>query len=149
MPVAEFLSPEWMGIYQAIVRDAAAGEDLSGVEFGMFELFKRVPARLQRGRGPDIGFGFRIADGRLEFPDRPWEGVTFALTADFEAIAPWADLSAEQTRAAGVMERLARAGKLRFSGDLAAAPGFFHRLNLHDRLAEITAPWVDTPYWEA
>jgi hypothetical protein len=148
MAVVEILSPEWMKLYQAIIREGAAGEDLSGSAFGMYELFKNVPARLQHGRGPDIMFGFRITDGQLEFPDQPWEDATFKLIADFESIAPWADLPAEQTRAVGVMERLAKAGKLRFSGNLAAAPKFFHKLNLHDRLGEITAPYVSAPYWE-
>jgi hypothetical protein len=43
---------------------------------------------------------------------------------------------------------LAKAGKLRFSGNFAEAPAFFHRLNLHDRLAEITAPYIAAPTWD-
>jgi hypothetical protein len=144
----EILSPEWMALYQAIIREGAAGEDLSDSEFSMYEVFKNVPERLRHGRGPDILFGFRISNGELEFPDRPWEDATFTLIADFESIAPWANLPAEQTKAVGVMERLAKAGKLRFSGSLAAAPKFFQKLNLHDRLAEITAPYVSPAYWE-
>jgi hypothetical protein len=149
MTAVELLSPEWMGLYQTIVRSGAAGEDLSGSNFSMYELFKDVPPRLQHGRGPDILFGFRLSDGQLEFPGQPWDDPSFKLVADFESIAPWANLSAEQTRAVGVMERLMKAGKLRFSGNLAAAPAFFHKLNLHDRLAEITAPYESPAAWEA
>jgi hypothetical protein len=47
------------------------------------------------------------------------------------------------------MERLISAGKMRFSGDFSGAPPFWASLNLHDRLAEITAPHVAAPYWEA
>jgi hypothetical protein len=135
-----------MAAYQTVVRNAAAEEDLSGVEFGMSEILKNVPAHLRRGGGADAHIGFRISGGRLEFPNEPWN-ATFILIADFESIAPWLNLSAEQTRAAGVMERLHAAGKLRFSGNLAAGPKFV--LTLHDRLAEITAPYVSSPYWEA
>ena len=148
MSGSEFLSPEWMERYRVIIRDAAAGHDLTGVGFSMYELMKAVPERLRYGRGPDILFGFRIIDGQVEFPDQPWDGASFVLVADFEAIAPWANLSTELTKAAGVMERLHQAGKLRFSGGFAEAPAFFQTLNLHDRLAEITAPWVSPPSWE-
>ena len=145
MTVHEILSPEWMAAYQAIVREVAAEEDLSGVEFSMCEILKKVPSRIRRGGGADAHIGFRISGGRLEFPDEPWS-ATFNLIADFESIAPWLNLSAEQTRAAGIMERLHAAGKLRFSGNLAAGPKFV--LTLHDRLAEITAPYVSSPCWE-
>jgi hypothetical protein len=149
MIAADFLSPEWLELYRAIIRGGATGDDLSGVDFGMYELFKNVPPHVQNGRGTDILFGFRIVDGLLEFPDQPWDDAAFKLVADFEAIAPWANLSTELTKASGLFERLIAAGKLRFSGGLSAAPRFLQELNLHDRLAEITAPYTAAPDWEA
>jgi hypothetical protein len=147
MAALEFLTPQWLQAYESTVRDAAVGEDLSGVEFSMCEILKNAPPHLRRGRGADAHIGFRLANGRFEFPNEPWDDANFTLIADFESIAPWLNLPAEQTKAAGIMERLHAAGKLRFAGKLTDAPRFV--LTLHDRLAEITAPYVGTPYWEA
>ncbi|MDT9598723.1 hypothetical protein [Sphingosinicella rhizophila] len=141
-------SPEWLEAYRTIIRNAAAGQDLSTSAFGMHETLKNVPAHLRQGGDADLLFGFRIVDGQLQFPDRAWEDADFKLVADFESIAPWGDLPTKETRELGVFERLAKAGKLRFSGSLSGAPEWLHKLNLHDRLAEITAPYEASPSWD-
>ena len=148
MTAIEFLSPEWVELYKTIVRDGTADEDLSGIEFGVYELFRNVPMPLQRGRGPNICYGFRVSGGRLEFRDRPWDDATIKIVADFESVAPWVSLPLEQSGAIGVNERLEKAGKLRISGKLTDRPKFMEKLKLHDRLAEITAPYVSSPNWE-
>lgn len=149
MPLVEFLSPEWIAIYQANIREGTAGEDLSGVEFGMYELFKNVPTRLQHGGAADILFGYRISGGRLEFPDRPWDSATVKVVADFDSVAPWVDLPTEQSNAVGVLSRLAKAGKLQIFGDPAETPAFIQKLKIHDRMVGVTAPYVRSPFWGA
>jgi len=148
MSGVEFLSPEWIRTYQAILRDGTAGEDFAGIEFGLYELFKNVPLHLQHGRGADIFYGYRISRGRLEFPDQPWADATIRVVADFESVAPWVNLPKEQSQAAGVLARLERAGKLRIAGNPADTPMIIQKLKLHDQLAGITAPYVGSPYWE-
>ncbi len=148
MSQVEFLSPGWLALFRAYVAEGLDGLDLSGIEFGLYELYKNAPEHLRQGGRSEIFFGFRISGGRVEFPDTPWEGATIKITADYAAMAPWVTLPLEQSRAIGVGERLAKAGALWVEGDLRSRPEIMRRLNLHDRMALVTKPYETPPYWE-
>src|SRR5262245_57501874 len=118
MEMVEFLCPDWVALFRSIIEKGLAQENLEGIRFSMYEVYKNVPPHLRRDGSADICFGFVVADGRVSFLDKPPKEATIAVTADYEGMAPWVSLPLSQSRAAGVMDRLHAAGKIRIKGNL-------------------------------
>jgi hypothetical protein len=139
----EFASREWVIALRRIIEESVTDDDLAGVEFSMSEEFTDPPARLVREGSSSIGWQLRVRDGKAEVIDGPASDVDIHIVADYAFIVPEArrivgDQSPEDR--AAHMATLLSSGKFRIEGSgLGNAPAFLERINLHDKLAVITA----------
>ncbi|WP_374575588.1 hypothetical protein [Phenylobacterium sp.] len=138
----QFASPEWVALLRVTLRElhAQARPFLGGVDFSIREEFTQVPPD-----GSTCVWAARILPDRIEF----LEGAVradYEVVGDYEAVLPGAKLiyegvtDAELAAQAAHRKAMTEAGRLRTTGDIAAAPRSVRRMlqTMHDVLARQT-----------
>jgi hypothetical protein len=138
----QFASPEWTAALKAILVElvAEAGSALDGVDFTICEVFTDVPPD-----GATCVWAARIADGRVQFFDRPVPG-DYEVHGTYDAALPGARViyeSVTEAELAALAEhrlKMTAAGRIASKGDLRAMPRPLRSLlqTMHDRLARQT-----------
>ena len=139
MKKVEFGSCEWVGELRRILSEGLRAEDLGGVEFSMCEEFTDPPAHLRRHGRETIGWHCRIRDGKIHVGDNVATDVDVRITGDYATLLPMARMVVGADLTDERRAELMMKANLRVEGDPTKMPVAFAQLNLHDKLAVVTA----------
>jgi hypothetical protein len=141
----EFASDAWLQAAEAILRRAvaAAGPAIAGQKLTVCETFTDPPAHLCAGAN-EVVWSFTIDDGQSRVLKGAAVGADYSVRADYGATLPGARTilgttpEAIEARSKARRESVA-SGRANGSLDHVSAPMRLVLIELHNRLAEITA----------
>src|SRR5687767_1040178 len=131
METYEFAGPDWVAAIGRMIHDGAAGQDLSGVDYSMCEVFTDAPPHLCAEGETTVGWYLRIRDGAVEVAPGRLDDATFLVTGDYATVLPLArSVMAGNPAAAALAGEAVATGRLRVVGDRTTAPAFLAMLDL-------------------